>query len=356
MKNLACALFVTITFACFHKQNNKKELKLYKPDNQEIQYIGRVDFSNPKKPRIWAPGVYIVAKFKGSSCQMLISDEASGKNHNYIEIAVDDQTPLRIKLTGKINVVQVAKNLPAGEHSVLICKDTESNVGYIDFLGIRCEQLLQLPAKASRKIEYFGDSITSGTGMDLSAIACDQGQWYDQHNAYMSYGAQTSRNLHAQWQLTALAGVGLVHSCCNMNVVMPKIYDKVFLRNDSIAWKFKNYQPDVVTICLGQNDGVQDSSLFCNTYVRFIQNIRSHYPKADIVCLTSPMANEALTSALKRYITSITDFINSTGDNRVYRYFFSKQYHNGCGGHPDLAEHVLIANELTAYIKQLERW
>src|ERR1019366_5796937 len=108
------------------------------------------------------------------------------------------------------------------------------------------------------------------TGMDLSKVPCGKGQWYDEHNAYMSYGARTSRNLNAQWQLTALAGVGLIHSCCGMNVVMPQIFDKVFLRGDTIKWDFKKYQPDVVTICLGQNDGALDSPLFCSTYVKFI--------------------------------------------------------------------------------------
>jgi len=40
------------------------------------------------------------------------------------------------------------------------------------------------------------------------------------------------------------------------------------LRGDTITWDFKAYQPDVVTICLGQNDGPkQDSTLFCSTYV-----------------------------------------------------------------------------------------
>ena len=332
-------------------------LKLFKADNTKIQYVGRVDFSNPQVPRIWAPGVYISARFKGSKCEILLNDEDGGNNHNYLEIIIDNKNPYRIELTNKINTIKLPDTLSNTEHTVIICKDTESNIGYIDFVGFRCEKLLSLPSKPTRKIEYFGDSITSGTGMDLSVIPCGKGQWYDQHNAYMSYGALTSRNLNAQWQLTALAGVGLVHSCCNMNVLMPHIYDKVFLRNDTIAWNFRDYQPDVVTICLGQNDGPkQDSTFFCSTYVNFIKAIRQHYPKADIICLTSPMGDNTLTPVLKRYLTAITGYLNARGDAKVYKYFFSKQYHNGCGGHPDLADHKLIADELTGYIKQLKGW
>jgi len=350
-------LIVLISSSIAAASNKSETLKLFKADNSNIQYVGRIDFSNPSVPRIWAPGVYIKARFKGSQCEILLNDEVlGGNNHNYLEIIIDGKNPYRIQTTGKVNTIKVPDGLADTEHTILICKDTESNIGYIDFVGFRCEDLLPLPPEPERKIEYFGDSITSGTGMDLSVIPCGKGQWYDQHNAYMSYGARTSRNLDAQWQLTALAGVGLVHSCCKMNVVMPEIYDKVSLRSDSINWDFKAYQPDVVTICLGQNDGKQDSTFYCTAYVNFIKAIRQHYPKADIICLTSPMADKGLTAVLQSYLTGITAYMNANGDKKVSKYFFSKQYHNGCGGHPDMDEHALIADELTAYIKQLKGW
>ena len=356
IKPVYCLLLLLLSFTSF-ASTHKSQLKLFKADDPNIQYVGRIDFSNPQQPRFWNPGVYITAKFKGSKCEILVNDQVLyGNNHNYLEIIIDGKNPYRIQLKDKVNVLQVPGGLSDTEHTVMICKDTESNIGYLDFVGFNCEQLLPLPSKPKRKIEYFGDSITSGTAMDLSVIPCGQGQWYDQHNAYMSYGARTSRNLNAEWQISALAGVGLVHSCCNMKVVMPQIYDKVNLYDDSVKWNFKEYQPDVVTICLGQNDGPQDSTLYCGTYVKLINDIRQHYPKADIVCLASPMADNTLTPILKKYITSITVYENSTGDKKVSKYFFSRQYHNGCGGHPDMAEHELIANELTAYIKQLKNW
>ncbi|HEY4324086.1 MAG TPA: SGNH/GDSL hydrolase family protein [Mucilaginibacter sp.] len=359
MKNSSLLFFVVLINVAFAISAPRKdhELKLFKANNSKIQYTGRIDFSDPLKPRIWAPGVYIEVKFKGSKCEILINDEvAGGNNHNYLEIIVDGKNPYRIQLSDKTNVIKLPDSLADTEHTVMICKDTESNTGYIDFVGFRCEQLLLLPAKPKKKIEYIGDSITSGTGMDLSVVPCGKGQWQDQHNAYMSYGARTSRNLNAQWHLTAQAGVGLIHSCCNMNIVMPQIFDKDFFRKDTVEWDFKKYQPDVVTICLGQNDGIKDSTLFCGAYVDFIKTIRKHYPNTAIICLTSPMADQKLTSALQNYLTGITSYMNARGDKNVYKYFFSRRYYSGCDGHPDMAEHQLIAEELTAYIKQLKGW
>ncbi|MDN5287539.1 MAG: acetyl xylan esterase [Mucilaginibacter sp.] len=337
--------------------NASDHLKLYKANNANIQYVGRIDFSNPLKPRMWAPGVYIKARFKGEKCELLINDEVQyGKTHNYLEIAVDNNKPYRIQTTGKTNVITVAEGLTNGEHTIVICKDTESQMGYIDFVGIRCHQLLPPPAKPKHKIEYIGDSITSGASMDVSTTPCGKGQWYDQHNAYMSYGPLTSRNLDAQWQLTSVSGIGLVHSCCGMSISMPHVFDKVYLRNDSLAWDFKRYQPDVVTVCLGQNDGVQDSILYCDVYFKFIKTLRQKYPDADIVCLSSPMADEKLNGALQRYLTAITEQANTSGDKKVSRYFFTKRYYQGCGQHPDMKEHQFIADELTAYLKQLKGW
>ena len=346
-------LLLLINVACA----KQPALKQFKADDPRIQYFGRIDFSNKLKPRFWSAGVYIVAKFKGSACEVLLNDEVKdGNTHNYIEVAVDDQPTYRIQTTGKTNVIRVAEGLPNTEHTVIICKDTESGIGYLEFTGIRCEQLLSPPAKPTRKIEYIGDSITTGTGIDIAESPCNTGAWYDQHNAYRSYGPITSRALNAQWQLTAVAGIGLIHSCCNMDIVMPDVFDKTLLRDNKLPWDFRRYQPDVVTICLGQNDGVQDSTLFCSTYVKFIQTARKKYPKADIICLSSPMANDELRAAMHKYLTGIVASVNNSGDKKVSKYFFSKRFFHGCGTHPDMDEQRQIAGELTACIKQAEGW
>lgn len=332
-------------------------LPLYTADNALYQYTGRIDFTHPQTPRYWMPGIYVQAKFTGTRCTVLVNDEmAYGKSHNYIEIAVDDKPPIRLKLAGRQNEIDTVKGLTNGDHTITIAKNTESGVGYIEFVGLKCRSLKRLPAKPARAIECIGNSITCGTGSDLLAIPCGKGVWEDQHNAYMSYGAVTARNLQAQYCLSAVSGIGLMHSCCRLQITMPQVFDKVNMRADSIAWNFKNYTPDVVTICLGQNDGIQDSTAFCSRYITFIQQVRTQYSAADIVCLTSPMADERLATAMKKFLTAIVAACNSQGDKKVSSFFFSKQFHHGCDGHPDLAEHQQIAAELTAYLKQLKGW
>jgi lysophospholipase L1-like esterase len=357
MKYYICLLLCITTCFAQAKTKPQAQLQVFMANNAKIQYTGRIDFTNPLKPRFWSPAVYIQAKFKGTSCSIMLNDEVLyGSSHNYLEVVIDNQQPVRLQTTGKTNIIDVAKNLPNGVHTITICKDTESGIGYLEFTGIKCAQLLPMPAKPMRKVEYIGDSITCGSSMDMTAIQCGAGKWYDQHNAYMSYGPITSRALNAQYVLSSVSGIGMIHSCCDMKVVMPQVFDKVNMRTDSIKWNFSKYQPDVVTVCLGQNDGVQDSTAFCSAYVKFLTDIRDHYPNADIVCLTSPMGDSAFTPVLKKYIIAINEHVNQAGDKKVTHYFFGKRYFHGCGTHPDMAEHKEIATELTAYLKQLKGW
>lgn len=128
------------------------------------------------------------------------------------------------------------------------------------------------------------------------------------------------------------------------------------MRANEGEWDFGQYQPDAVTICLGQNDGIQDSTTFSQAYVKFIQDVRNRYPEAHIACLTSPMANDTLRSVLQNYLTGIVGHVHETGDENVSKFFFSRSYNEGCGDHPSLREHELIAQELSPHLQEVLGW
>ena len=316
-----------------------------------IQYYGRIQKTNVELPRFWSPGVYIKVKFNGDACTLFVNDqELYGNVHNYLEVVVDGK-PYRFQTKYAANKITL-HGLGNGAHTITICKDTESGNGYLEFAGIECDKLLQLPSKPLKKIEFIGNSITCGFGADNSETGCSKGQWYDQHNAYMAYGPLTARALSAQWELASVSGIGMIHSCCGMKILMPQVYDKLDLRDDSIPYDFNDYVPDLVSICLGQNDGIQDSTAFCSAYVDFVKTVRSKYANAKILLLSSPMADDKLRAVLKNYLTSIQKYFYENGDQHIYKYFFEKQYNHGCASHPDLKEHKEIADLLIHFIKE----
>jgi hypothetical protein len=359
MKWLVIGLIVTagvIVQLVMAKLHPAPALTTYKANNPDLNYVGRIDYSDPLAPRFAAPGTYVQARFSGNSLAIDVTDEALEKNHNYIEVAIDNRPPIRLQTTDKINHLQVANYLPDGEHIVTICKSTETNVGYLDFTGITCAKLLPWVEPTRYKIEFIGNSITCGSGNDVSDLPCDEGEWYDHNNAYMSFAARTARQLNAQWMLTAYSGIGLMHSCCGLTIIMPRVYDRLNLLKKNSKWNFKKYVPDVVVIELGQNDGLVDSVAFCRTYINFIGKIRSYYKNADVVMLSSPMADARLLTMLKKYILSVETHVRQKGDTKVHHYFFMRSYHEGCSYHPNMNEHEQMAQELTAYLRKLKSW
>lgn len=332
--------------------------KLYTANNRSFQYTGRIDFSDPMKPKFWSSGVYVRMRFKGKGAEVIVNDQMLyGNSHNYIDITIDDQKPYRIQTTDITDNIKIGGDLDNKPHTVTICKDTEAGIGYLEFVGLKCEKLLDPPPRPKHKMEFIGTSITAGADMDRSLYPCNFGEWYGHHNANLSYGALTAKALDADFMITAISGIGLTNSCCSIPTML-KAFDKINTRTDSLQWNFSTYQPDVVSICLGESDGAvaADSAKFCGDYVNLIGVIRRYYPKADIVCLSIPTSDVRMNGSFKRYMVGISDYMNAHGDTKVYPFSIAKAYTSGCNDHPDMGDHALIANELTEYIRKIKKW
>jgi len=339
--------------SCSTSKND--DATFYGAENKLFNYVGRIDFSDKYAPRFWAPGVYIQANFMGSFCEIALNDEGFLKEsteHNYIEVIIDSLAVQRIHLTGKNNKLIVARNLKKGKHTITICKTTETKIGYLEFIGLRVEKLLPIKKK-KRRIEFIGDSMTCGNGMDNKAVQCGERHWFDQHCAYISYGPSLARRFNADWMLTSVSGYGMSRSCCNNDKTIPDVYDYTDLSQCKIKWDKKNYRPDLISICLGQNDGKQKVELFTSTYLKFLRKLRTENPKTTILILDSPMAKESF----KPYLDSVLTIIFTRfKDNNTLLYLYKKRYCNGCVGHPNKLEHEMLSEELYAFLKPRLMW
>lgn len=351
-------LFLLIAVAScttlFGLRTEKDGIQFFSANNEAFRYVGRFDLSAKKKAKCWNPGAYIEVAFTGTFLEIEINDEMRYGGHNFIEVILDDRPPQRIQLKANNNVILISDSLEKKQHTLLICKDTESAMGYIEFVGISCESVLAVKPK-KRKIEFIGDSITCGNGSDESLVKCGEGTWYDQHNAYMSFGPLVARAFRADWQLSSVSGIGLTRSCCGLETTMPQVFDRTNFTADGPKWKFKD-QPDVVVITLGQNDGIQDSTSYCSTYVAFIRQVRKYYKRATIVCCTSPMGNAKLQDQMNRYVPAVTTELHRLGDLNVHAFSYKNSYRSGCFFHPTVAEHKLMSHELIPFIATVTGW
>lgn len=353
--SLCLLLLLSSCITIYGLRTKKDGITFFSPDNAAFRYVGRFDTVTDNYPRCWAPGSYIETGFTGTFCEIEIVDESRFGYHNYIEVVIDDLPPQRIRLKAEKNVLLVAENLKPGPHTLVICKNTEASIGYIAFVGISCESVFPIPGK-KKKIEFIGDSITCGNGCDDSQTVCGEGQWFDQHNAWLSFGPSVARNLEADWQICAVSGIGLTRSCCGSTSTMPGVYNRINLCEDGAVWNCGEDDPDLVVITLGQNDGLQDSTIFCDTYVKFIRELRQRYETAKIICCASPMANDELKPVMKRYVGAIATAMTAGGDANVFAFSYEGMYRSGCTSHPTAAEHAAITQELTPFVREIMQW
>jgi lysophospholipase L1-like esterase len=274
----------------------------------------------------------------------------------------------RIKVTNDKTKYEIAKDLKDTEHTLLLCKATEAMIGYVDFAGIQCGEIIPLNKVYTRKIEFIGNSITSGTGLDLSEIPCDKGVWHDQHNAYLAYGPVTARALNANWLLSSVSGMGMSRNWNNEGPAFPQVYDHLYLEvNSKVEWNANTYIPDLVSICLGTNDFSDgdgsydrkqlDSAKFVSTYIGFVKHIRERYPKAQICLLTSPAIDQKNNVKLSAYLSAVIKYMQEAeNDPNVHKFAYVHKYSGGCGGHPNKEEHQKMSDELVPFFKKIMNW
>ncbi|RYD76235.1 MAG: electron transporter RnfD [Sphingobacteriales bacterium] len=332
--------------------------------NKKLQYSGRVDVSIRKTPQISWPGTSIAGNFTGSFLAITLDDQL-GKNYFNVFIDKDVDHPIIIQAEQGEKTYLVADNLSQGKHNFLITKRTEGEEGATTVKGIELAddgKLLAPPARLKRKIEFFGDSITSGMGNESPDDGPDD--LLKDKNNFMAYDAITARNLNAELHVTSQSGIGIMVSW--FPFIMPQFYDQLSaVGNNDTQWNFSRWKPDVVVINLFQNDSwLTDREHRLNpnptdeqrvqAYIDFVKTIRNKYPKAFIVCALGSMDATKEGSKWPGYITTaVTRIKQDNPKEKMDTIFFE---FTGYGAHPRVKQHQANADKLTAFIQQKMHW
>ena len=328
----------------------------FSANHKNITSIGRFELLANNNLKTWASGAYITFSFAGVFCEIAILDEVKhGSYHNIISIIVDGGKAQKVFLKDSKTILKIkGLNPKKKNHSVLICKNTEAAIGFIEFVSIKCKKLLRQNQNSQNLIEFIGDSITCGFGNDCTEKTKNKGKWYEKHNAYFSFGPIVARKFSKNWLLTSVSGIGLTRSCCGTKSTLPQIYDKINLNVDGEnAPKYKS-APKLICITLGQNDGFQKTDLFVSTYFKFVQKLKNRYPKTKIICCSSPMATRKLKDFQERNLNKLAQKFKTNNIKRTYLFLYKGIYRNGYLFHPSIQEHKKIAAELIDFITEKE--
>lgn len=353
-------LFFSDTIPSYNSINTEKAVFLYQ-GRHEIVANGTV--------KLIAPASSVSFYFKGNTCSIFVSNEETNPHHNYVSLELDGKYIGRLLIdnaVAKAYPILITENKK--EHHLVIYKATEARNGSVLFSGTTAKTIpFEKKKNTKKRIEFIGDSITCGFGNDTKAVPCDTGEWYDQHNAYWAYGPILSRNLDVEFQLSAVSGIGIYRNWNDEHEeepIMPEVYGNLYLNKDASKPYAFDFHPDIVSICLGTNDlsegdGTKprlpfDEEKFVENYIQFIEMIYQHHPKTQIAILSSPMLTGArdatLTKALKRVIAA---FEQDKKHKKIQFFEYEPMIPNGCGYHPDIENHKVMAAALSPFFKRI---
>lgn len=288
-------------------------------------------------------------------------ESADGEN-SYFSVTVNSKEVYKGILTEK-KVFTLVDNDVSEELCVKITKLSEGCFGAIGIGYIKTvseSEIVPAP-KSDKMIEFIGDSLTCGYGVEASGAT--EHFSTSTENGLKAYAALTAEQLGADYSIVGMNGIGVVsrytpHGKKNTDgFLMPDLYQYTDgFRSDEI-WE-SDYLPNICVIALGANDnsytGVdpERKKEFSDGYIKFIGQVRKTNPNAYIICV-SGIQRSNLADTIS---ASVDSYKLQTGDENISFFrFISQKDSEGYGSdyHPSAVSQKRFSEELYGYIKEL---
>lgn len=343
-----------------------------------VRLQGRFDTLDPNNILFSFSGSSMLTRVLGTGVDIALADVGTftydgNVVHNYYNVFIDGVWQHSFAIDPNTTRYAVAQNLPYGDHIVRVSKRTEPQIGtawFGGFIAAAGSTLQPAPLPLARQIEFIGDSITCGYGADGNTRAGNGCKFSDAtENADATYAAQLSDALGAEFVAVSYSGKGMVQNndCKNDPVnTIPRLYDTIVPLHDPNKWDFRQWTPQVVVINLGTNDynlqngcGAPSSAGFTNGWTDFLRTVRGRYPAATLFCTVGPDLEAPYINIAEGNIQAAIMPLSTAGDHNIF--FVSIPLNDGkvgygCAGHPNRAQHKLVADALGKAIKAQLNW
>ena len=348
--------------------NNRKAIVL---NDKSVKTIGRTYLYNDT---LWAAfsGAGAEFIFTGKKLEITVTGDfasTAGNDENYARIAiyVDNERVVDDMLDEKEKTYKVLESESTECRNVRIIKLSEcamSTFGIKPVMIAEDEKIEPAPAK-NIKMEFIGDSITCGYGVDDP----DKEHHFKTatEDVTKAYAYKTALALNADYSMVSVSGYGIISGFTNdgnkiPEQTIPQYYDKLgFSYNkfaDSITvseteWDFERYKPDIIVINLGTNDmnyatTDERKAEFEDGYLDFLKKVRSLNPDSYIFQTYGVMG-----TSLEENIENVRrKYMSETGDERITFIPLTMQDEDADGivadWHPSPRTHSLVSQKVTA--------
>lgn len=388
MKNISAFLTAALMLAsagCTEKTSDGAasddgtlSLKSFTASSDNVKLLGRNYLGSDGTLWVVQSASGIEFSFKGTKASVTImGDSGAGNPSN-----AGSEARVAVYVNGELVMDELVKEAEKTydifssdsetENTVRIIKLSESanSTFGIKRIDAECTGGLTPSAEKALKIEFIGDSITCGYGVDDEVKEHHFSTATE--NAEKTYAFKTAEVLDADWSFVSYSGHGIISGYSDngqkkSDQTVPQYYSKLgrsygskcgdFLVQDK-EWDFGSFVPDVIVINLGTNDdsyckGDEEKALeYAEAYAAFLEEIRSHNSDAQIIC-TLGIMGDRLYPAVE---AAVSEYTEKTGDTKVCAMKFDVQAPSdgyAADWHPTEATHEKAAQKLTEYIKVL---
>lgn len=374
---LVCAGAMTVGMtACGGEKADP--VKTYVPSYENVKPLGRTMFTDDM---LWLAfsGSGAEFTFNGTRAEIVIAGDDNAEkpdnadNQARIAVYVNGERVVDDMIDHAEETYTVFESDTPSDCDIRIVKLSETAMSTCAVKSITTEGGDIKPAeKKEHFIEFVGDSITCGYGVDDE----DKSHHFSTktEDVTKTYAYKTAEALNADYSMVSISGYGIISGYSDgkkkvANQQLPKYYDKLGFsygtfngkKAASESWDFTGYTPDVIVVNLGTNDESYTKNMedrvkdYTDSYVEFLKNIRSHNPDAQIICTLGIMGN-----GLYPYVEqAVQNYTEETGDAKVCAMPFDVQSPDdgyAADWHPTEATHSKAADKLTAHIKETMGW
>lgn len=303
---------------------------------------------------------------------VITSDCIPDEEHLRGRIAVfydnEDKPAKRIELKKGSHTYTIYESRETASVKIRIMKYSEAAFASVGIEDLIVEgNLIALPKEHKKKIEFIGDSITCGYGIEaenelITFHTKDENPWE-------AYACKTARKLDMDFELVSWSGNGIITHYVDPSVnevrldkpLMPELYpytDRELEERKKLPLEkwVPLEKPDIIVVNLGTNDCSftreigERNTLFKKEYQKFLELVRSLNPQAKIIAVCGIM-DARLNQEMEEVVTSL-----QKNDSKLFYQKYPVQLAEdgrGADYHPSLITHEKVAVALSEYIKGL---
>lgn len=358
--------------------------KIFIPSDNYVKIIGRTIMLDDCR-LLCASGSGVEFCYTGSRLKVTFLGDSSTKlseegSLNWRDLArvlviVDGHIMLDTAIKMEKETFVVFGEDPAvsfGNHTVRIIKLSEPRMSSVALGEIEIEaEEMPRPAKDKDKfVEFIGDSITCGYGVDTDHEFCPFSTVTE--NASRAYAYLAAQELDIDYSLVSYSGHGFI-SGWTPDANIPKKDELIQPYYAITAYSYNSFRgispqdyrwetdrtSDVIVINIGTNDFsyTQDNKekidRYKKAYIDFLKDIRRINEKSHIICSIGVMGDD-LYPAIEQLVC---EYKSMTGDSNVSSLHFTPQKPETDGYssdyHPSITTQQKAAEEMIA---ELRKW